>query len=125
MLHGLAYPPGGVSGQLGFVVEVEAVDGFEQSTEPFLNEICVRDPPIAKPLGDVSDQPEIGQCEFASEFAITFQGRTKLGAFQTWKEFTVGEELGETKSSLGGFDVRIFDGFERIGEFCTTFGEIF
>ena len=55
--------------------QVEAVDRFEEPAKAFLEQIRVGDSPLAEPLGDVGDQPHVGQGQLASKLGIAVEDR--------------------------------------------------
>ena len=62
-LQGLPDPPGGVGRQAGAMADVEAVDGLHQAAHGFLQEVGVAEGMMAKPLGDVGGQADVGAGE--------------------------------------------------------------
>jgi hypothetical protein len=78
-LHGLANPPGRVGRQLGLVGQVEAVDRFQEPAKPFLEKVGIGDPPVAEPLGDMGDQPHVGQGKLAPKLGIAAEDGAEPG----------------------------------------------
>ena len=71
-LQRLPNPPGRVGRQAGAVADVEAVDGLHQATHGFLEQVGIAQGVMAKTLGDVSGQADIGggQAMLAVDVAI-------------------------------------------------------
>src|SRR5579883_153395 len=62
-LQGLANPPRRVGRQAGAVADVEAVDGLHQPADGFLQQVGVAESVVAKALGDVGGEANVGRGE--------------------------------------------------------------
>ena len=52
------------------MVQVEAIDRFEQAAETLLQQVTIRDTPVSKSLGDMGDEPQIGQGKLPPQFGV-------------------------------------------------------
>src|SRR5579875_400378 len=69
-LQGLANPPSSVSSQASAMADVESVDGLHQTADGFLEEIGVAEGVMAKALGDVGSQADIGRSQTVFEMNV-------------------------------------------------------
>ena len=81
-LQRLANPPGRIRGQAGAVADIEAINGLHQTANRLLQKIRIAESMMAKPLRDVSGQPNVGRGEamFVMDVAIVQAPDRGLGA---------------------------------------------
>ena len=77
LLHGLPDPPSGISCKLGAVAYIEAIDRLQEAMKTLLDQVRIGDPSVSELLGDVCDEPHVGEGQFVSDFDLAAVDRTE------------------------------------------------